>query len=106
MTQPERFMKNTYKLIWTNEALIGLKEIFDYLEREFTEKDIQKFARKLDKQIELLKSSPETFAFTNSSKEIRRTIIAKLTSVYYRIDGNNVMIISVFDNRQNPEKQI
>ncbi len=97
-------MKNTYKLIWTEEALNGLKEIFNYLERKFSEKDIKKFAKKLDKQLELLKTSPETFAFANSSKEVRRTIIAKLTSVYYCIEGNDIKIISVFDNRQSPEK--
>jgi len=97
-------MKNTYKLVWTEEALSGLKGIFNYLERKFSEKDIQKFAKKLDKQLELLKKSPETFAFTNSSKKVRRTIIVKLTSLYYRIEGNEVKIISVFDNRQNPEK--
>ncbi len=63
-------MKNTYKLVWTEEALNGLKDIFNYLERKFSEKDIRKFAKKLDKQLELLNKSPETFAFTNSSKKV------------------------------------
>jgi len=33
-----RFMKNTYKLIWPDEALKGLKEIIEYLENKFPEK--------------------------------------------------------------------
>ncbi|MCU4176927.1 type II toxin-antitoxin system RelE/ParE family toxin [Carboxylicivirga sp. N1Y90] len=96
-------MKDIYKLIWTDEALNGLKEIFNYFERRFAKKDTQEFARKLDERLELLKTSPKTFAFTNKSKNIRRTVIARLTSVYYRIEGNEVQIISVFDNRQNPD---
>jgi plasmid stabilization system protein ParE len=81
-----------------------LKNIFDYLELKFSEKDIKKFAKKLDKQLEILKRTPETFMFSNDSKQVRRTIVAKLTSIYYRIEENEVKIISIFDNRQNPEK--
>ncbi len=81
-----------------------MKNIFDYLELKFSEKDIKKFAKKLDKQLEILKRTPETFMFSNDSKQVRRTIVAKLTSIYYRIEENEVKIISIFDNRQNPEK--
>ncbi len=100
----EEFMKNIYKLIWSDEALKGLKNIFDYLECKFSKKDIQKFAKKLDKQLDILQKSPETFSYSDNSKKVRRTIIAKLTSVYYQIEGNEVRIISIFDNRQNPNK--
>lgn len=44
-------MKNTYKLVWSDEALKGLKSIFNYLEFRFSEKNIRKFAKKLDKQL-------------------------------------------------------
>ena len=40
-------MRNTYKLIWSDEALNGLKEIIDYIERKFSEKDVKKFKRNL-----------------------------------------------------------
>ena len=41
-------MRNTYKLVWTDEALNGLKDIIDYLEKKFSEKDIKKFVKKFD----------------------------------------------------------
>ena len=48
-------MKNTYKLIWSDEALNGLKEIIAYLEKRFSEKDVRSFVKKFDKQLELTK---------------------------------------------------
>ena len=96
-------MRNTYKLIWTEEALNGLKEIIDYLERKFSEKDVKKFVKKFDKQIEIIKSKPETFSFSPKSKTVRRAIVAKLTSIYYRIDGDVINLVTIYDNRKDPK---
>jgi plasmid stabilization system protein ParE len=96
-------MRNTYELVWSEEALNGLKDIIDYLERKFSEKDIKKFAKKIDKQIEIIKNNPETFSFSPKSRHVRRTIVAKLTSIYYRIDGDIITLVTIYDNRKNPE---
>ena len=41
-------MKNTYKLIWSDEALNNLKEILDYLEQRWTNREIKRFSQLLD----------------------------------------------------------
>ena len=53
--QPGKSMKGTYKIIWTDEALDNLENIIAYLEKFWTEKEIRKFARLLDKQLILIK---------------------------------------------------
>jgi len=58
MIQPEGFMKNTYKLIWSDEALNNLKRIIDYLENRWTEREIKKFTQLLDKQLKLINDNP------------------------------------------------
>jgi len=63
MKQPKRFMKSTYKLIWSDEALEGLKEIISYIEYKFSEKDARKFVKKLDKHLNIIQSNPESFPF-------------------------------------------
>ncbi len=102
MKQQRKFMTNTYKLIWSDEALEGLKEIIAYLENKFSEKDVKKFAKKLDRQLEIIQTNPESFPFSPKSKTVRRSIIAKLTSIYYAIDKDTVKLISIIDNRKNP----
>jgi hypothetical protein len=74
------------------------------LERKFPEKDIKKFVKKLDNQIEIIKSNSESFSYSQKSKTVRRAIVAKLTSIYYRIDGDIITLVTIYDNRKNPEK--
>ncbi len=64
-------MRNTYKLIWSDEAINGLKEIIYYLESKFLEKDVKKFANKLDKQLEIIQLNPESSPISLESKKIR-----------------------------------
>ena len=40
-------MKSGYNILWTDYALEELEQTIDYLERNFTEKEISKLAKKL-----------------------------------------------------------
>ncbi|MCF8297975.1 MAG: type II toxin-antitoxin system RelE/ParE family toxin [Saprospiraceae bacterium] len=95
-------MKSTYELIWTEEALEGLREIISYLEHKFSEKDTRKFVKKFDAQLKIIQSNPFAFPISNKSKTTRRTIVAKLTSIYYFIEDETIILVSVFDNRKKP----
>ena len=55
-------MKNTYKLILSDEALINLKGIIDYLENQWTKREIKRFALLLDRQLKLINDNPFLFA--------------------------------------------
>ena len=54
-------MKNTYKLIWSEEALNNLKGIVDYLEKNWTSREITKFAQLLENQLKLIEENPYLF---------------------------------------------
>jgi len=69
MKQQRVSMRSTYKLIWSDEALEGLKLIFAYLENRFSEKDVKKFAQNFEKQIELITTNPENFPFVSKFKD-------------------------------------
>ena len=75
-------MKSIYKLIWTEEAVGGLKEIIFYLENNFAEKDVKKFSEKINKIINLILANPKTFPIYDRKDNIRRAVIAKYTSVF------------------------
>jgi len=104
MNQPERFMKNTYRFIWSEEAINGLNVIIKYIENNFSEKVVKKFISRFDKYLELIKSNPEAFSLTPKSKNIRRSIVAKLTSIYYIVDNQDIYLVSIRDNRMKPKK--
>jgi plasmid stabilization system protein ParE len=90
MNLSEKYMKNTYKLIWSDEALQNLKSIIAYLEERWTNREIKKFARLLDRNLELITDNPQIFPKSDHSNEIRRSVISKQVSLYYRIEGQSI----------------
>ena len=97
-------MKNTYKLIWSDEALNNLNGIIYYLENRWSKREIKRFAKLLDKQLKLIKSNPYLFAESDKSNGLRKSVLSKQTTIYYKIIDYQIRLISLFDNRQNPNK--
>lgn len=99
-------MKNTYKLIWSDEALNNLKGIIDYLENRWTKREIKKFSQLLDKQLDLIEGNPYLFTESDKSNGLRKSVLSRQITIYYRIIHFEIQIITLFDNRQNPNKLI
>ena len=97
-------MKSTYKIIWTDEAFKNLENIIAYLEKFWTEKEIRKFARLLDKQLLLIRKNPALYPISKKSNEIRKSVLTKQITLYYRIIETQIYLIALFDSRQNPDK--
>ena len=98
-------MKSGYKIIWTDHALSELKQIIDYLEKNWTEKELKNFANELDHTIELISKNPTLFQVSKIKPGVRKAVILKYNSLYYRTQISAVEIISLFSNRQNPKKE-
>lgn len=96
-------MKNIYRILWSDEALKNLKTIINYLETNWSEKELKQFAKLLDERLILIKSNPYLFPKINHSIEIRRSVLSKQTSIYYQIVEHTIRLAALFDNRQNPE---
>jgi plasmid stabilization system protein ParE len=96
-------MKNISKIIWSEEAINNLRDIIDHLENNWTEREVRKFALKLEKVLDTIKNQP--FAFPASKKMgIRRAVLTRQTTIYYEIFNDTIKIVTIFDSRQNPEK--
>lgn len=97
-------MKNGYKIHWTNHALEELNDTFFYLEKNWTAKELHSLATHLEEKLILISQNPYLFQLSELKKGIRRVIILKHNTLYYRIKNNNIEIISFFSNRQNPKR--
>ncbi len=97
-------MENTYKIVWSDEALSNLKNILSYLEDNWTPKEIKKFAIILDRQLVRIQNNPRLFPESTIYVNIRKSVLTKQVSIYYRIKEYDVELISLFDNRQNPKR--
>jgi len=77
---------------------------FDYLENTWSEREISNFAQKLESDLYIISQKPATFPFYNKEKNVRRCVLSPQTTIYYREIPfeNKVVIITLFDNRSNP----
>jgi len=96
-------MRSTYRVIWSKRAASDLQSIVEYLEENWTDKEIRSFFKKFDLAIQAVKSYPEAFPAAKKNK-VRRVVLTKQITMYYDVLEEEIRIVSIFDTRQNPEK--
>ena len=94
------------KVVISKTAEKKLDELFSYLIEKWSVKVKNEFIEKLDASIEIIKNKPEIFPESKKGKKLRKCVVTKHTTFYYRInlDRKEIEIITVFDTRQNPKK--
>jgi plasmid stabilization system protein ParE len=97
-------MRNTCEIIWSTEAKKNLNTIVEYLEDKWTNKEISKFLSLLNHTLELLRQKPFLFQSSYKFKNIRKAVITSQVSLFYKVNKSSIMIVSLFDNRQHPDK--
>ena len=98
-------MANGYKIFWTDFALSELEKTIEYLEENWTERELRNLAIEIEETLNLISHNPNLFQKSDIKKEIRRVVVAKHNTLYYRINNNSIEIISFFSNRQSPKKR-
>ena len=98
-------MTNGYKILWTDFALSELEKTIEYLEENWTERELRNLAVEIEETLTLLSLNPNLFQVSDIKKEIRRVIVAKHNTLYYRVKNNTIEILSFFSNRQSPKKR-
>jgi len=88
---------------WTPEAEFTFNNIIEYLNAEWSEKEVRNFVRKTINILELIAEYPNLFK-ASKKKNIRIGLITKQISIIYRVKKNKIQLLSFWDNRQDPDK--
>ena len=97
-------MRSGYRLFWSDESLRDLQNIIDYLNSNWTQKEIQNFVKRLDKRLEIIIGNPKLFPKTRKRRNVRKSVLSKHTVIYYKMEKDVVTILTLFDPRQDPKK--
>lgn len=97
-------MESEFKIVWTDLALEELKKTVDYLETNFTIKEKDKLGDEIERILSIIIHSPNIFPLSDKQM-VRKTVILKYNTMYYRVVGNEIQILSFFSNRQNSNKR-
>lgn len=97
-------MESGYKILWTNHALTELTSTYEYLEKNFTQRELNKLSQEIERVLELISKNPNLFPLSES-QGIRKVIVKKFNTLYYRENQATIEILSFFSNRKNPENR-
>ncbi|UZO79559.1 type II toxin-antitoxin system RelE/ParE family toxin [Aquimarina sp. ERC-38] len=92
------------KVIISKTAQKKFDNLFEYLVDEWLERVKNKFIEKLDKSIHVIRTNPEAFPKSDKAKGLRRCVITKQTTLYFRYNNKRIEVVTIFDTRQNPNK--
>lgn len=93
-----------YKIFWTQEAIDNLESILEYLSANFSNQEIDKFKKKLSKQIELIQKFPQMFPVSSYNTKLRKAVLSKQNTVFYEVKENVIHLVYLFVNYQDIEK--
>ncbi len=93
-----------YKIIFKKRFRNKLQNLLVYIENEFGLLVAQKFAKQLDKKFITLQQQPFIGQPSICIQNIRSIHAGKHNRLYYRIEGNKIIIINMYDTRINPKK--
>ena len=92
------------KVVISKTAERKLEKLFEYLIKEWSLKVKKDFVEKLDSSIEIIKNQPEIFPESKKGKSLRKCVVTKQTTIYYRYNSKRINIVTLFDTRQDPNK--
>lgn len=94
-------MKREIRL--SNRAIKKLESILVYLEEEWSTKVKHDFIQKLDKSLKQIQKHPYSFPESEKIQGLRKCIVTRQTTVFYKYSNTTIDVVIIFDNRQNPE---
>lgn len=91
------------EIIWTQTAENQLDRIIEYLQTNWTEREIKQFFKKLDQGLDTIGKTPNM-----QKKSLRKDgafeyQISPQTTIFYAFDNRKATILLLWSNRMNPE---
>ncbi len=90
------------KILWSPAAEEDLENILTYLLEKWPDSVAAKFLNKVDNVVLLISEEPKLFPIINKKLKVRKCVLTRQNTIFYRELKNEVNIIRLFDTRQNP----
>ena len=91
-------------VIWSTQADKDLERILDYLAQEWENSVSAKFLDLIDFLLKQIAINPRQFPLIHKSLNIRKCVVTKHNTLYYRNKRTVVEVLRIYDTRQDPEK--
>ena len=92
------------KVVWSSEAINDFICISDFLKAHWETNVVITFIDLTQLCIQSISRFPRQYPVIEHRKKVRKCVVTKHNSIYYRDAGNQIHILRIFDTRQNPVK--
>lgn len=95
------------EILWTPEAMASFDEIVEFIDRKFTQKEVDHFINETFDVLDSLTNYPDLFPKSKlkALKSARKAVIHPNTSVFYIATAETIVILLFWDNRRDPKKR-
>jgi plasmid stabilization system protein ParE len=94
------------RIIWSPLAEKDFFCILDYLQNKWGESVLQTFLDLTESVINQIELNPKQFPLIHRKKRIRKCVITKHNTLFYRVERKSIFILRIYDTRQDPQKLI
>lgn len=96
-----------FEVVWTKQALDTFAQKIDYLQQNWTEKEIRAFTKKVNDILSALREQPLMYRKSEKLKNVHIGVIIKQVSLVYRVKPRKkqIELIAFLDTRQNPTQR-
>jgi plasmid stabilization system protein ParE len=93
------------KISWSKKADNKLDDLKEYLTNENGEITCNKFLNKIIDFLKLLPTYQNFGTLENEKSNIRKYVLIKQVSIIFKIKKNEIIILNLYDNRQDPKNR-
>jgi len=92
-------------LRWSDRARAENSKLIDYLLSEWGDEITSRVSEQIEKTAQRIQQTPDQFPIFSKRKNVRRAVVSPQTSIFFKVYRTEIVMIAVFDNRQNPRKR-
>jgi plasmid stabilization system protein ParE len=89
-------------VIWSPLSENDFGNILDYLDKNWGKKVVITFIDLIENQINQISTNPKQFPIIYRRKKIRKCVLTKHNTLYYRDSKSYIEILRIYDTRQDP----
>jgi plasmid stabilization system protein ParE len=86
-------------VLWTDRSLQNAISIKQYLIQQFSEREVENFLALLIAFEIAVTAFPKLYPVSSIKRGLRRAVLSKVLSVFYRVKKNNIEVLAIIDNR-------
>lgn len=91
-------------VLWSTNAIDSFNQNVTYLQEEWSQKVVEEFLDKVDEAVASISTYPLAFPIYGKHKNIRRCLIVKQITLFYRIKNQQIELLLFWNNYRNPKR--